>query len=104
MSLIVPTRQVDEIRHARRQEDRFLARARPPLRPAAFFCAVVPPCLARVERVRAFFLVPDAFPPRSDAPGEFEMAAARDFDIPFFFSASYCFRFSMCPRAMVPPA
>src|SRR5436309_4957845 len=63
--------------------------ALPPLRPAAFFCAVVPPWLESV-----FFLPePDALPPRLDAPGEFAIFAARSFDIPFSFSASYCFSF-----------
>jgi hypothetical protein len=59
------------------------------LRPAAFFCAVVPPCeeLLRVE------LECDFFPPRLEAPGEFAIFAARSFDIPFSFSASYCFSF-----------
>src|SRR6266542_662617 len=61
--------------------------ARPPLRPAAFFCAVVPPCdeLLRDE--------PELLPPRLEAPGEFAIRAARDFDMPFSFSFSYCFSF-----------
>jgi hypothetical protein len=65
------------------------AAALPPLRPAAFFCAVVPPCeeLLRVEDE------PDFLPPRLDAPGEFAIFAARSFDIPLSFSASYCFSF-----------
>jgi hypothetical protein len=32
-------------------------------------------------------------PPRFEAPGEFAIRAARDFDIPFSFRASYCFSF-----------
>jgi hypothetical protein len=36
---------------------------------------------------------PDFFPPRLDAPGEFAIFAARSFDIPLSFSASYCFSF-----------
>ena len=62
----------------------------PPLRPAAFFCAVVPPCDddERLEEEE-----PDFLPPRLDAPGEFAIFAARSFDIPFSFSFSYCFSF-----------
>jgi hypothetical protein len=69
----------------------FAAVALPPLRPAAFFCAVVPPCFD-VERVELED-EPDFLPPRLDAPGEFEMRAARSFDIPFSLSFSYCFSF-----------
>src|SRR3954468_21972727 len=63
--------------------------ALPPLRPAAFFCAVVPPCdeLLREEPE------PEDLPPRLDAPDEFEIFAARSFDIPLSLSASYCFSF-----------
>jgi hypothetical protein len=39
------------------------AAALPPLRPAAFFCAVVPPCRESPPE-------PDFLPPRLDAPGE----------------------------------
>src|SRR6266487_3326113 len=65
--------------------------ARPPLRPAAFFWAVVPPCreLLRDEDEEE----PDFLPPRLEAPGEFAILAARDFDIPFSLSFSYCFSF-----------
>src|SRR3954467_9395929 len=66
-----------------------LAVARPPLAPAAFFCAVVPPWLVVLRRVPE----PDALPPRLDAPGELAIFAARSFDIPLSFSASYCFSF-----------
>src|SRR3954470_5896679 len=64
----------------------FFAAALPPLRPASFFCAVVPPC---------FELDPDPlfFPPRLDAPGEFAILAARSLDMPLSFRASYCFSF-----------
>ena len=60
--------------------------ALPPFRPASFFCAVVPPCLE---------LPPDPlfFPPLLDAFGELAMRAARSFDIPLSFNASYCFSF-----------
>jgi hypothetical protein len=64
------------------------AAALPPLRPAAFFCAVVPPWR---DEERELELEPDFFPPRLDAPGEFEIRAARSFDIPFSFNFSYCF-------------
>ena len=63
--------------------------ALPPLRPAAFFCAVVPPCDDDEREVDE----PDFFPPRLDAPGEFAILAARSFDIPLSLSASYCFSF-----------
>ena len=63
--------------------------ALPPLRPAAFFCAVVPPCFEE-ERDEPEC---DFLPPRLEAPGEFAIFAARSFDIPFSFSASYCFSF-----------
>jgi hypothetical protein len=70
-------------------EERFRAVALPPLRPAAFFWAVVPPWL--VVRLRT--PEPDFFPPRLDAPGEFAIFAARSFDMPLSFRASYCFSF-----------
>ena len=66
--------------------------ARPPLRPAAFFCAVVPPC---DELLRDELAEPDFFPPRLDAPGELAIRAARSFDMPFSLSLSYCFSFLM---------
>jgi hypothetical protein len=74
-----------------RTQDRFLAVARPPLRPAAFFCAVVPPWLELPPE-------PDFFPPRLEAPGELAMRAARCFDIPFSLSASYCLSFFTLAR------
>jgi hypothetical protein len=67
----------------------FRAVALPPLRPAAFFCAVVPPCDDEEREDDE----PDFFPPRLEAPGELEIFAARSFDIPLSFSASYCFSF-----------
>jgi hypothetical protein len=70
-------------------EERFRAVALPPFRPAAFFCAVVPPWLV----VRRRTPEPDFLPPRLDAPGEFAIFAARSLDIPFSLSASYCFSF-----------
>src|SRR5712691_3850197 len=66
--------------------------ALPPLRPAAFFCAVVPPCEAEErEEPECDFL-----PPRLEAPHEFAIFAARSFDIPFSLRASYCFSFLTC--------
>jgi hypothetical protein len=60
------------------------------LRPAAFFCAVVPPWL---ELLLDELDDPDFLPPRLDAPGEFAIFAARSFDMPFSLSFSYCFSF-----------
>jgi hypothetical protein len=77
----------------------FRAAALPPLRPAAFFCAVVPPCFElELEE-------PDFFPPRLEAPGEFAILAARSFDMPFSLSFSYCFSFLTLGRlfGMTPP-
>jgi len=60
------------------------------LRPADFFCCVVPPWDAVLfEREPE----PDVFPPRLDAPREFAMRAALLLDMPFFLSPSYCFSF-----------
>src|SRR5436190_22560361 len=67
-------------------DDFFRAVALPPLRPAAFFWAVVPPCFELPPE-------PDDLPPRLDAPGELAMRAARSLDIPLSFSASYCLSF-----------
>src|SRR5687768_8300496 len=74
-ALIVSTRRYD-----------LRAVALPPLRPAAFFCAVVPPWLESPPE-------PDFLPPRLEAPGEFAIFAARSFDMPLSFRASYCFSF-----------
>src|SRR3954454_3170195 len=63
---------------------------RPPLRPAAFFWAVVPPCF---ELLRELELEPDFLPPRLEAPGELAIFAARSLDMPLSFSFSYCFSF-----------
>lgn len=45
----------------------------------------------------AFRRVPDpeARPPRCEEPEELAIRAARDFDIPFLRSPSYCFSFFM---------
>ena len=76
-------------------DERFRAAARPPLRPAAFFWAVVPPWLVFLLRTPD----PDFLPPRLEAPGEFAIFAARSFDIPFSFRASYCFSFFTLGRS-----
>src|SRR6188474_1616820 len=73
------------------------AAARPPLRPAAFFCAVVPPCFELPPE-------PDFLPPREEEPGEFAILAARSFDMPLSFSASYCFSFLTLARLFGMPA
>src|SRR4051794_12544981 len=67
----------------------FLAEARPPLRPAALCWAVVPPWRLSPPD-------PDFFPPWLDAFGELAIFAARSFDMPFSFRASYCFLFFTC--------
>jgi predicted DNA-binding protein (MmcQ/YjbR family) len=64
------------------------------LRPAAFFCAVVPPWL-ELERDEPEL---ELLPPRLDEPGEFAIRAARCFDMPFFFRPSYCFSFLTLAR------
>jgi hypothetical protein len=83
--------QITESSSSKRRPDHdFRAAAFPPLRPADFFCCVVPPCDAvLLERQPD----PDFFPPRLEAPGEFAMRAARLLDMPFFFNPSYCFSF-----------
>jgi hypothetical protein len=50
------------------------AAALPPLRPAAFFCWVVPPWLALLVLLEP---EPDCLPPRLDEPSELAIAAAR---------------------------
>lgn len=60
------------------------------MRPAAFFCAVVPPCF---DEERLLLELPDFLPPRLEASGEFAIFAARCFDMPFFFRPSYYFSF-----------
>jgi hypothetical protein len=83
-------------------ELRFLAVAFPPLRPADFFWAVVPPWLVLWRRVPE----PELFPPRDEAPGEFAIRAARAFDIPFSFRASYWssfFTLGLLSGMMIPP-
>src|SRR4029079_652003 len=63
-----------------------LCEARPPLRPAFFFWAVVPPW-------EPFPPEPLFFPPRLEAPGLLAIFAARSLDMPLSLSASYCFSF-----------
>src|SRR4051794_29649062 len=62
----------------------------PPLRPADFFCWLVPPCL---ELLRELLPEPDFLPPRLEAPGELAILAARCLDMPRFLRPSYCFSF-----------
>ena len=76
------------------------AEVRPPLRPAAFFCAVVPPCFELELELEE----PDFLPPRLDEPGEFAIRAARSFDMPFFLRPSYCFSFLTLARLFGMPA
>src|SRR5438067_1660599 len=83
------TRSRGRRRLIRREFYLFLAVARPPLRPAALCCAVVPPCRLSPPE-------PDFLPPWLDAFGELAIFAARSFDMPFSFKASYCFLFFTC--------
>jgi hypothetical protein len=71
-----------------------LAAALPPFRPAAFFCAVVPPC----ELLLLLEPEWDFLPPLLDEPGELAILAARSFDMPLSFSFSYCFSFLTLAR------
>jgi len=64
------------------------------LRPAAFFWAVVPPCDELLRELEEC----DFLPPRLDEPDELEILAARSFDMPLSFSASYCFSFLTLAR------
>ena len=64
--------------------------ALPPLRPAATFCACVPPCRESLRELC------ECSPPCFEASGEFAIFAARSFDIPLSFSASYCYSFLTC--------
>jgi len=70
------------------------AAALPPLRPAAFFWAVVPPCDELLRELDEC----DFFPPRLEEPGELAIFAARSFDMPLSFNASYCFSFLTLAR------
>src|SRR5436190_1156051 len=54
-------------------EELLRADALPPLRPAAFFCAVVPPWELELRDLPE----PELLPPRLEAPGEFAILAAR---------------------------
>jgi hypothetical protein len=61
----------------------------PPLRPAAFFWDWFPP-LPPLPLLRLLWALPALLPPLLEAPGEFEMAAARHLLIPYFRNPSYC--------------
>ena len=76
------SRNGDGENHGTCYDDLFRAAALPPFRPAAFFCAVVPPCFGSLPE-------PAFRPPRLDAPGELAMRAARSLDIPLSLRASY---------------
>src|SRR5919108_5956229 len=78
----------------------------PPLRPAACFCARLPPL--PLPLLRLLWLLPlplpERFPPLLEAPGELEIAAARDLLIPFFRSPSYCLSsFTLDPWSLAMP-
>ena len=64
----------------------------PPLRPAAAFCARLPPLpgplLLRLREL--LWPLPLRLPPLLEEPGAFEMAAARDLLMPRLRSPSYC--------------
>lgn len=64
----------------------FFAAAFPPLRPAFFFWAVVPPWLLLPP-------LPLCLPPCSLDFGELAILAARSLDMPLSLRASYCFSF-----------
>ncbi len=55
----------------------------------AFFCAVVPPWWDWPFELPEW----ESLPPWLEAWGELAIFAARSFDIPLSFSASYCFSF-----------
>ena len=65
--------------------------ALPPLRPAAFFCWLVPPWDDELFEEPPL----DFLPPRLEEPSELAIAAARDLLMPFFLSPSYCLSFLM---------
>src|SRR3954453_14230520 len=69
------------------EEDDFL----PPLRPAAAFCALLPPL--PLPLLCLLWLLPELLPPRLELPSELEIAAARDLLMPFFRRPSYCLSF-----------
>jgi hypothetical protein len=52
---------------------------------------VLPPL--PLPELRLLWLLPELLPPRLDAPGELEIAAARDLLIPFSRKPSYCLSF-----------
>src|SRR5581483_498926 len=66
-----------------------LLAALPPLRPAAAFCAFVPPWLA----ARRFVPLPELSPPRLEEPLLLAIRAARSLLMPFSRSPSYCLSF-----------
>ncbi len=75
----------------------------PPLRPALFFCAVLPPLPPPLLlRLR---LLPELLPPLLDASGVFAIAAARLLLMPFLRRPSYCLSsFTLGPWSFAMPA
>src|SRR5688500_9295755 len=74
--------------------------ALPPLRPAACFWALLPPLPLPLLLLLWLLPLPDLRPPfleasLPDPAFAFEIAAARDLLIPFFFRPSYCLSFLM---------
>jgi hypothetical protein len=65
------------------------------LRPAATFCAWLPPLRGPLLLLLRLLELPEPllFPPRLEDPGELAIAAARALGIPFFRSPSYCSSF-----------
>src|SRR3989442_14299987 len=83
-------RAPDAARHPSKGNDadgsQLFAAALPPLRPAFFFWAVVPPCLLSPP-------LPLCFPPCLLDCGALAILAARALDIPLSLSACYCLSF-----------
>src|SRR4051794_30050731 len=75
--------------NSRRGKFFFFAVALPPLLPAFFFWAVVPPCDPCDVPEPEWLCSPPFF----EAPGEFAILAARSLDMPLSLRASYCFSF-----------
>jgi hypothetical protein len=65
----------------------------PPFRPAATFCAWLPPLPGPL--LLRLWLEPLLLPPRLEDPSELEIAAARDLLMPFSRRPSYCLSFLM---------
>ena len=68
-----------------------LARLLAALAACSLLLEVFPPL--PLPLLRLLWLLPELLPPRLEAPGEFEIAAARDLLISFLRSPSYCLSF-----------